>query len=88
MQCKQCGDPMAHETVIRLRRSLTGFRETRSQGAYCLTCRIAVPIEAARSSATGPSIAAMPRTRANGLCSAWLRTAASGQDAVTPERFR
>jgi hypothetical protein len=45
MQCQRCGGPMMRETVIKLRRSLFGLRETRSQGAYCATCRIGVPIE-------------------------------------------
>src|SRR5689334_11769973 len=45
MQCSQCGGPMMPETVITLRRNLIGFRETRSQGAYCATCRIGVPVE-------------------------------------------
>jgi hypothetical protein len=45
MECKRCGGPMMPETVIKLRRSLIGFRETRSAGAYCVTCRIGVSVE-------------------------------------------
>jgi hypothetical protein len=45
MECNRCGGPMMLETVIKLRRRFIGFRETRSQGAYCATCRIAVPVE-------------------------------------------
>jgi hypothetical protein len=45
MQCRQCGGPMMSETVIKLRRGLFGFRETRFQGAYCATCRIGVTLE-------------------------------------------
>ena len=44
MQCRQCGGPMMPETVIKLRRGLFGFRETRFQGAYCPTCRIGVTL--------------------------------------------
>jgi hypothetical protein len=44
MQCPQCGGPMMPETVIRLRRGLFGFRETRFQGGYCATCGIGVTI--------------------------------------------
>jgi hypothetical protein len=47
MHCNKCGERMMQETVIILRRKFGGFRENRSQGAYCLSCRIAVPIEAA-----------------------------------------
>ncbi|PPQ29676.1 hypothetical protein CCS01_21015 [Rhodopila globiformis] len=44
MHCKQCGGPMMPETVIKLRRGLIGFRETRFPGAYCAWCRIGVTI--------------------------------------------
>jgi hypothetical protein len=36
---------MMAETVIKLRRSLFGFRETRFQGAYCAPCGIGVTID-------------------------------------------
>ena len=45
MNCARCGDPMMQETVIKLRRGLFGLRATRSQGAYCATCRISVSVE-------------------------------------------
>ena len=45
MECKRCGGPMMLETVIKLQRRFIGFRQTRSAGAYCVTCRIAVPVE-------------------------------------------
>jgi hypothetical protein len=45
MECTRCGGSMMPETVIRLRRSFIGFRETRSRGAYCPTCKIGVPME-------------------------------------------
>ena len=45
MDCGRCGGSMMPETVIKLRRSLFGFRETRSQGAYCATCRTGVLVK-------------------------------------------
>src|SRR3954462_737682 len=45
MDCKRCGGSMMPETVIKLRRSLLGFRETRSQGAYCATCKTGILVE-------------------------------------------
>jgi hypothetical protein len=78
MQCKQCGGPMMSETVIKLRRSLIGFRETRFQGAYCTWCKIGVVIND-DSSVTGQPI---PITIGMGRCirrllPAWRRTGAS-----------
>jgi len=45
MDCKRCGGSMMPETVIKLRRGLFGFRETRAQGAYCATCKTGVLVE-------------------------------------------
>jgi len=45
MECNRCGGLMMSETVIKLRRRFIGFRETRSQGAYCATCKIGVLLE-------------------------------------------
>ena len=45
IECKRCGGPTMLETVIKLRRGLLGFRETRSQAAYCATCKLSVPID-------------------------------------------
>ncbi len=45
MDCKRCGGSMMPETVIKLRRSLFGFRETRSQGAYCWACKLVCPLK-------------------------------------------
>jgi hypothetical protein len=45
IECKRCGGPTMLETVIKLRCGILGFRETRSQGAYCATCKLSVPIE-------------------------------------------
>jgi hypothetical protein len=44
MECNQCGGLMMPETVIKLRRGIVGFRETRFPGAYCATCRTGVTI--------------------------------------------
>jgi hypothetical protein len=55
MECTQCGGPMMPETVIALRRSFIGFRETRSRGAYCPSCRIGVPMEGHQSAFQRPS---------------------------------
>jgi hypothetical protein len=49
MECKRCGGPMMLETVIKLRHSFIGFRETRSAGAYCGTCKIGVAVESCPS---------------------------------------
>jgi hypothetical protein len=40
IECKRCGGPTMPETVIKLRRGLLGFHETRWQGGYCATCRL------------------------------------------------
>jgi ssDNA-binding Zn-finger/Zn-ribbon topoisomerase 1 len=45
IECKRCGGPTMSETLIKLRRGVFGFRETRSQGGYCPTCRLSVPME-------------------------------------------
>ena len=42
MNCDHCGDPICPETVIRLRRTLFGLRESRFQGAYCACCKISI----------------------------------------------
>jgi hypothetical protein len=45
IECRRCGGLTISETVIKLRRSLFGFRETRLQGAYCAACKLSVPLE-------------------------------------------
>jgi MinD superfamily P-loop ATPase len=79
IECKRCGDPMMLETVIKLRRGVLGFRETRSQGAYCATCEFSVPMEAMR-----PSIATSGRLRPSlsEFLPAWLRAEAARSDRV------
>ncbi len=51
MECTLCGGSMMSETVIKLRRSFVGFRETRSRGTYCPMCKIGVPMESDQLSA-------------------------------------
>jgi hypothetical protein len=45
IECKRCDGPTMSETVIKLRRGALGIRETRSQGGYCATCKLSVPME-------------------------------------------
>jgi hypothetical protein len=44
MECEHCGGAMMAETVIKLQQGLFGFRESRSRGAYCFTCKIGVQV--------------------------------------------
>ena len=55
IECRRCGGPTMPETIIKLRRGLLGFRETRSPGAYCVPCKLSVPME--NPAATRPLIA-------------------------------
>jgi hypothetical protein len=72
MECKQCGGPMMLETVIKLRRGFVGFRETRSPGAYCATCRIGVAMEGPQSVAHPVTLSrAGLRNSIKGLVPAW-----------------
>lgn len=68
IECKRCGGPTMSETVIKLRRSVIGFRETRWQGAYCAACKLSVPMH-------DPSAIARPRTNLGGLLLTGLRGA-------------
>jgi hypothetical protein len=77
MNCNRCGHPMMLETVIKLRRSIIGFKETRSQGAYCLTCRISVPIESPRPTTTRAiARSAQAHASSNVRLPVWLRNGA------------
>jgi hypothetical protein len=82
IECKRCGGPTLLETVIKLRRGVLGFRETRSQGAYCATCKFSVPME--NPAAMRPSIATSGRLRPSlsGFLPAWLRAEAARSDRV------
>ncbi len=62
MKCKRCGGAMMPETVITLRRSVFGLRETRSQGAYCAACGIGWPADSDPAAAAQPA-AALARIR-------------------------
>jgi hypothetical protein len=75
IECKRCGGPTMLETVIKLHRGILGFRETRSQGAYCATCKLSVPIE--NHAAMRPRIAISGRQRRSlsGFLPMWLRVA-------------
>jgi hypothetical protein len=69
---ERCGHPTMLETVIKLRRGVLGFRETRSQGGYCPACRLSVPIES--HATVRPSALSNGRLR-SGLMPMWLRVA-------------
>ena len=73
IECKRCGGPTMLETVIKLRRGVLGFRGTRSQGGYCATCKLSVPIE--NHPTMRPAIAVRDRLRAglSEFLSIWLR---------------
>jgi hypothetical protein len=72
MECNRCGGPMMLETVIKLRRRLVGFRETRSQGAYCATCKIGVPVANDQSATFQPTaLITRPRRSARELWPTW-----------------
>lgn len=49
IECNRCGGPTMSETVVKLRRGIVGFRETRWQGAYCAGCgqSVTAPVQAA-----------------------------------------
>ena len=75
IECKQCGGLTMPETVIKLRRGLIGFRETRSQGTYCPSCKRSALIET--PTVARPSIAfhGRPRINLSGLLPTWLHVA-------------
>jgi hypothetical protein len=70
------------ETVIMLRRGVLGFHETRSQGAYCATCKLSVPMD--NPVAARPSIASSgrPRQSLSGFLPMWLRLAPARSGGV------
>jgi hypothetical protein len=71
IECTRCGGLMMSETVIKLRRGVLGYRETRFQGAYCATCRLSVPVEC--PSRAQAAISVPPRTSLRGFLPMWLR---------------
>jgi hypothetical protein len=82
IECKRCGSPTVPETVIKLRRGLLGFRETRSQGGYCPTCRLSVPMESHATMRPPTAIAGRPRPGISGFLPMWLRVAPSRSGGV------
>jgi hypothetical protein len=68
---------MMPETVIRLRRGVLGFRETRLAGAYCAVCQTGVVLDAALPSAPR-SVAGRTRGAVTAFWQAW--SAAPGRD--------
>jgi hypothetical protein len=73
IECKRCGGPTMSETMIRLQRGVLGFRETRSQGAYCATCKLSVSIENQSAIRSETAICARPWEGVSGLLPMWLR---------------
>lgn len=84
MKCIRCGGAMMPETVIKLRRSLVGFRETRSQGAYCAACGIGWRVDAAP--AVTPRLPAIFGRLRTGVREIWPAWRLSGM--VRPGRVR
>jgi hypothetical protein len=74
-ECERCGDPTMSETTIKLRCSVLGFRETRSQGRYCPTCKLSVSME--NHATVRPSALSDGRLRSgpSRLLPMWLRVA-------------
>jgi hypothetical protein len=75
IECKRCGGPTMLETVIKLRRSILGFRETRWQGGYCATCRLSVPMESHAIMRPPIATSGRPRPSLSGFLPVWLRVA-------------
>ena len=75
IECERCGGPRMLETTIKLRRSVLGFRETRSQGRYCPTCKLSVSME--NHATVRPSALSNGRLRSglSRLLPMWLRVA-------------
>ena len=73
IECKRCGRWTMLETVIKLRRGILGFRETRSKGGYCVTCKLSVPIENPAAMPPPIAISSRPRSGLSGLLPMWLR---------------
>jgi hypothetical protein len=73
IECKRCGGPTMLETVIKLRRGVLSFRETRSQGAHCVTCKLNVPIETSPTMRSPIAIGGRPRPGLRGFLPMWLR---------------
>lgn len=75
IECRRCGGPTMLEIVIKLRRGALGLRETRSQGAYCATCKLSVPMENSTANRSSIAIGDRPRQSRGGFLPMWLRLA-------------
>ncbi len=73
IECSRCGGPTMLETVIKLRRGVFGFHETRSQGGYCVTCKRSVPIENAAIMRPPIAIHGRPGQSVSGFLPMWRR---------------
>jgi hypothetical protein len=73
IECKWCGGPTMLETVIKLRRRILGFRETRSQAAYCATCKLSVPMESHAIMRPPIATSGRPRPSLTGFLPVWSR---------------
>ena len=72
IECTRCGGPTMSETMIKLRRSVLGFRETRWQGAYCPTCKLSAPVENQSATRSPTAINGRPRKSLGEFLPLWL----------------
>ena len=83
-ECERCGGPTMLETIIKLRRGVLGFGfgEIRSQGGYCPTCKLSVPI--GNHATVRPSALSNGRLRSglSRFLPTWLRVAPVRSGAV------
>jgi hypothetical protein len=70
------------ETVIKLRRGVLGFRETRSQGGYCPICKLSVPVENPAAMRPPITMSGRPRSGFSGFLPIWLRVAPARSGSV------
>jgi hypothetical protein len=82
IECKRCGGPTMMETVIKLRRGILGFRETRSQGGYCVTCRLSVPMEDPATMRPSTAVNGRLRPGLSRFLPVWLRIAPARSGGV------
>jgi len=82
IECNRCGGSTMSETVITLRRGVLGFRETRSQGAYCATCKLSVPMENHAAMRSPIATRGRPRQSLSGFLPMWLRLAPARSGGV------
>jgi hypothetical protein len=70
------------ETVIKLRRGLLGFRETRSQGGYCSTGTLSVPTESYATERPAVAIDGRLHPGLSGFLPLWLPIAPGRSGSV------